>query len=117
LAISGSPLAASDWPRFRGPFGRSSPVVSRECVFVAAGEGDQLITAAYDVRSGRILWQRQTGRKHRHELFRASDPASPTPAVDDSHVYGFFPGLGLIAYDFQGNGRWPHPLGPDSVQS
>ena len=79
-AVSAS---AADWPRFRGPNGRgvaessplpdkigpaehviwktalppghSSPVVSRERVFVTACEGDKLFTIALDRKNGKIV--------------------------------------------------------------
>ena len=39
-----------------------------------------------------------------------NNAASPSPAVDEKGVYVFFPDYGLLAYDFDGNERWKHPL-------
>src|SRR5580704_15072375 len=82
---------AQEWPRFRGPngsgvsdaaglpvefspaknvvwktavpFGRSSPVVSGDRIFVTASEGDKLLTLCFDSKTGRQLWRRQIVRK------------------------------------------------------
>lgn len=133
-------LSAQDWAGFRGPngsgvaaatglptefspsrnvawkaavpFAKSSPVVSGGRVFLTASEGDRLLTLAFDAASGRPLWRREIQRTRRHEIYKANDPASPTPAADGQNVYAFFPDFGLIAYGFDGKERWRHPLGP-----
>lgn len=131
---------AADWPRFRGPngtgvgesaalpaefgpaknlawqasvpFGRSSPVVAGGRVFLTASEGESLITLAYEATSGKQLWRREVKRARAHKLYKANDPASPTPAADEGNVYVFFPDFGLVSYTFAGEERWRHPLGP-----
>lgn len=132
---------AADWPRFRGPngagvdasstsyptefnpqknaawktsvpFGRSSPIVFGDRLFLTAAENGQLITLCYAIDSGKLLWRRDVPNVHKQALFRANDPASPSAAADSSGVYVFFPDLGLIAYSLDGKERWRHPLGP-----
>lgn len=138
--IASFALSAADWPRFRGPngsgvgaavnlpvefgptrnvawkqavpFARSSPVVFGGRVFLTASEGEQLITLAYDATTGRPLWRREIKRARAHKTYKANDPASPTPAVDDKGVYVFFPDVGLASYTHDGKERWRHPLGP-----
>jgi outer membrane protein assembly factor BamB len=134
-------LPAAEWSRFRGPngsgvdasstglptefgpssnvawkadvpFGRSSPVVFGAHLYLTASEGDRLITLCYNVADGKLLWRQAVQKVHKHELFRANDAASPTPAADASGVYVFFADLGLIAYTPDGKERWRHPLGP-----
>src|SRR5258708_39955270 len=101
---------AADWPRFRGPngtgigeaagmpvefgpaknvvwktavpFGRSSPVVAGGRVFLTASEGGALLTLAYDLKTGRELWRRSIQPAKLQPLYKANDPASPTPATD-----------------------------------
>src|SRR5687767_13750105 len=79
-----------DWPQFRGvngsgvysggplpvtlspgqslawsvnlPFGRSSPVVFRQRLFITASEGNRLITLCFNRVDGKLLW--------RHEMTR-----------------------------------------------
>ena len=133
-------LTAADWSGFRGPngsgnsdatglpvefgpaknvawkvdvpSGKSSPVIAQGRVFLTASEGDNLITLAYDASTGRPLWRRELKKTHHQTTYKANDPASPTPAADDSGVYVFFPDFGLAAYTLDGKERWRHPLGP-----
>lgn len=133
--------ADADWPRFRGPngggvsasasqlptefgparnvawkaavpFGRSSPIVAAGRVFLTAAEGDSLVTLAYDAATGRQLWRRELKSARKQTIYKANDPASPTPAADGQHVYVFFPNFGLAAYTYDGRERWRRPLGP-----
>lgn len=94
------------------PFGRSSPIVFRDRVFLTATEGDKLITLAYSASGGRLLWRREAGAARSHKIYKANDGASATPAADDQGVYAFFPDRGLISYTHEGRQRWRHPLGP-----
>jgi outer membrane protein assembly factor BamB len=136
-AVSGR---AEDWLRFRGPngagvsgstglpvdfgpaknlvwktplpFGRSSPIVAGDRVFVTARDGEKLLTLAIDRSSGKVLWRREIVRDRAHQIYRLNDPASPSPASDGVNVYVFFPDLGLVSYGPDGNERWRRPLGP-----
>ena len=93
------------------PYGQSSPVVAGGRVYLTASEGDRLLTICLDAKTGNRLWQREIRRKTR-QIFRANDPASPTPAADESGVVAFFPDFGLVAYARDGKDRWDLPLGP-----
>ena len=103
LLLCASLSFASDWPRFRGPngsgvdsstglpvefgpsknvawktavpFGRSSPIVAGNRVFLTASEGETLLTIAYDATTGRQLWRRELKRRHAHKVFRTNDAA------------------------------------------
>ena len=94
------------------PFARSSPVVTVDRVFLTASEGDKLITLALDRKTGKTLWRRDVARARHMPIYRANDPASPSPVSDGKNVYAFFAELGLIAYDADGKERWRMPLGP-----
>src|SRR6266478_3915531 len=94
------------------PFGQSSPIVVGGRLFLTASDGDRLLTICMDAKTGKELWRREIRRERTHKLFRANDPASPTPAADDSGVFVFFPDFGLISYTPEGKERWRHPLGP-----
>jgi outer membrane protein assembly factor BamB len=132
--------AFAQWPQFRGPngsgidsaagypvafspssnvvwktavpYGQSSPVVSGGHVYVTASEGDRLLTICLDAATGRELWRREIRPTTRHKIFKANDPASPTPAADEDGVVVFFPDFGLAAYTPDGKDRWTVPLGP-----
>lgn len=133
-------LTAAEWDRFRGsngsgvaeatnlpatfsptenvawkaavPFGRSSPIVVNGRVFLTASESGKLVTVAFDAATGRPLWRRELKAPRSQAIYKANDPASPTPAADDRNLYVFFQDFGLISYTFDGKERWRHPLGP-----
>ena len=126
LAICVAGTAADSWPRFRGPngsrissspelpvefgpqknllwkvkvpFGRSSPIVTGDRIFLTASEGDNLITMCLERNTGRIMWRREIVRERAAEIYKANDPASPTPVTDGTNVYAFFADLGLVSY-------------------
>ena len=132
--------ASAQWPQFRGPngsgvdsaagypvafspstnvvwktavpYGQSSPVVSGGHVYVTASEGERLLTICLEAATGRELWRREIRPTTRHKIFKANDPASPTPATDEDGVVVFFPDFGLAAYTPDGKDRWTVPLGP-----
>ncbi len=94
------------------PFGRSSPVVAGDRVYLTASEGDKLVTLALDRKSGKTLWRRDEVRARNTPIYKANDAASPTPVSDGKNVYAFFADLGLISYGPDGKERWRRPLGP-----
>jgi outer membrane protein assembly factor BamB len=94
------------------PLGQSSPIVVGGRVYLTASDATHLWTIALDARNGRELWRREIKREHPQQIFRANDPASPTPAADDSGVYAFFAEFGLISYSPDGKERWRRALGP-----
>ena len=138
LAVAGR--AGEPWGRFRGPngsgvdsavgypvefspsknvvwktavpFAQSSPIVVGSRVYVTASEGDRLLTICMDARTGRELWRRDIHRERAAKSFKANDPASPTPAADESGVVAFFPDFGLVSYTPEGKEYWRHLLGP-----
>ncbi|MBI4906612.1 MAG: hypothetical protein HY820_23490 [Acidobacteria bacterium] len=101
LFVIAAPLAGEEWRRFRGPngsgvstgavpptdfgrgqnmawrtevpFGRSSPVVTKDRVFLTASEGDKLLTVSLDRSSGRILWRRELPRRNRMDMYKHND--------------------------------------------
>lgn len=137
--ISLSSAVAQDWPQFRGingtgvspdrglpsvfgkanldwrlavPFGRSSPIVAGDRIYLTALEGEKLITLAVDRKKGMVLWRREIIRDHAHKLYKGNDSASATPVADGRNVYAFFTDFGLVSYDRDGRERWRLRLGP-----
>jgi outer membrane protein assembly factor BamB len=132
--------AEPDWSRFRGPNGsgissatnvptefgpqknllwrlalppgHSSPILHRDRIYLTAFRGDTLVTIAIDRHSGKLLWEQAAPPVKAKIVDKRNNPASPSPAVDDSGVYVFFPDYGLIAYELSGKQRWAMPLGP-----
>jgi outer membrane protein assembly factor BamB len=131
---------ADDWPRFRGPngsgvsqstgmpaefgptknlvwrtpvpFGRSSPVLAGNRIFITASEGDTLITMCLDRSSGRVIWRKEVVRSRVTPVYKLNDAASPTPVTDGTNVFVFFPDVGLISFGPDGVERWRLALGP-----
>jgi outer membrane protein assembly factor BamB len=130
----------ANWPRFRGPngsgvsesrdvpvefgpannlawrtdvpAGHSSPVVWEDRVFLAAYDKNQCIVVCLDRGSGRRLWEQTIPATRMERKSKPNDPASSTPAVDESGIYVLFSGFGLIAYSHDGQERWRRPLDP-----
>lgn len=140
LLAPGAGVASAQWPQFRGPngsgvdpatgypvtfsptsnvvwkstvpYGQSSPVIAGGRIYLTASEGGKLLTIAYDAASGREIWRRDLQPARTHKIYKANDPASPTPAADGDGVVVFFPDFGLVAYTRDGKDRWTVPLGP-----
>ncbi|HJZ80604.1 MAG TPA: PQQ-binding-like beta-propeller repeat protein [Pyrinomonadaceae bacterium] len=116
------------------PPGHSSPVLTRDRIFITAysklpaatarrfnghaqaspieKENYKLLVIALDRASGRIIWQREVPRTNRGRLQNLNNPASPSPVTDGRDVYVFFQDFGMISYDAAGKERWRLPLGP-----
>jgi len=139
-----TPATAEEWSQFRGPNGsgvsattnlpvefgptknvvwktplppgHSSPVLTRNRVFVTAHtnekENHKLLVISLDRASGKVLWQREVPRTIAGRLQNVNGPASPSPVTDGTNVYVFFQEFGLISYDAAGKERWRMPLGP-----
>lgn len=94
------------------PFARSSPVVTAGRIFLTASEGEKLITISLDRKTGKVLWRRDIVPDRHMTIYRANDPASPSPVSDGKNVFVFFAEVGLISYGPDGVERWRVPLGP-----
>jgi outer membrane protein assembly factor BamB len=98
------------------PGGHSSPVVTRDRIFVTAHTPEKdkykLLVICLDRQTGKILWQREVPRALEGRLQNVNGPASPSPVTDGSNVYVFFQEFGIISFDPNGKERWKLPLGP-----
>ncbi len=113
------------------PPGHSSPVLTRDRIFLTAyqvanpgpdaGKSSaqpidkadyKLLVICLDRASGKQLWQREVQRSIVGRLQNVNGPASPSPVTDGSNVYVFFQEFGMISYDGAGKERWRLPLGP-----
>jgi outer membrane protein assembly factor BamB len=140
LLAPGAGVAYAQWSQFRGPngsgvdpatgypvtfspksnvvwksavpYGQSSPVITGDRIYLTASEGGKLLTIAFDAASGREVWRRDLQPARTHKIYKANDPASPTPAAVAEGVVVFFPDFGLAAYTRDGKDRWTVPLGP-----
>lgn len=133
-------VAADDWTRFRGangsgvsasrglpaefgpdsneiwetdvPFGRSSPVVARNRIYLTATENGAFLTLAIDAKSGKTLWKKSVEPARTEEHHLDTDSATTTPVTDGKNVYAFFQEFGIVSYDANGNRRWTYGMGP-----
>src|SRR5262245_713109 len=135
---------AEDWSQFRGPNGtgvsattglptefgpnknvvwktelppgHSSPVLTRDRIFVTAHSKDKqnhkLFVICLDRQTGKLLWQREVPRSSEGRLHNVNVSASPSPVTDGTNVYVLFQEFGLISFDGAGKQRWKLPLGP-----
>ena len=94
------------------PPGHSSPVLTRDRIFVTAHDKDKLFVISLDRQTGKILWQKEAPRGQTGRLQNVNGPASPSPVTDGTNVYVFFQDFGMISYDAAGKERWKLPLGP-----
>jgi len=133
---------AADWDRFRGPNGsgvadatslpeafgpnrnliwktslppgHSSPILSRDRVYLTSVDKEKLYLIAMDQQTGKILWRGESPRDRAERLHKLNSPASATPAADGSQVYVFFGDYGLVCFRRDGREMWKVPLGPFS---
>jgi outer membrane protein assembly factor BamB len=138
--LSPRSAAAGDWSRFRGPngtgvsdarglpvefgpeknqlwetevpFGRSSPVIAGDRIFVTATDEGKFVTLALDRATGKVLWRQSVDPVRHEEHHDSTDSATTTPVTDGRNVYAFFQEFGIVSYDGSGKKRWTHPMGP-----
>lgn len=128
---------AGEWNRFRGPNGSgvaagcrppvqigkdreawrvsvppglSSPVLSKDRVFLTAVEDGDLMTLAFDKKTGKELWRRAAPVKASEKVHRAASQASSTALVDDRCVIVYFGSYGLQCFDHEGRQLWKKPI-------
>ncbi len=140
VCLFAQPTRAQNWPQFRGPngagvteakdlpvefgpaknvvwkttlpAGHSSPVLTKEHVFVTAYDASKLYVIALNRADGKILWQREVPKPRKQALHKSNSPASPSVVTDGRNVYAFFTDFGLIAFSVAGEEKWRMPLGP-----
>ncbi len=98
------------------PPGHSSPVLTRDRIFVTAHSKEKdtykLFVICLDRQSGKLLWQREVPRSVTGRLQNVNGPASASPVTDGTNVYVFFQEVGLISFDGKGQERWKLSIGP-----
>ena len=141
VACAGSAAVAEDWPQFRGPRstgvsqslralpvnvapdseviwktkvppGHSSPIISKDRIFLTAAEGEILKTIAIDRASGAILWEAPAAHEELEKIHNTGSYAQSSPVTDGEVVVSFFGSSGLLAYDRSGKLLWSHRMGP-----
>lgn len=96
--------------------GVSSPIIVGHLAIVTASSGfkqDRLHVLAFDVETGRKVWERQfwaTGRTLCHPTMAV---AAPTPASDGQRIVAFYSSNDLVCLDLAGNLLWLRGLSYD----
>ncbi|HOU30313.1 MAG TPA: PQQ-binding-like beta-propeller repeat protein [Bacteroidales bacterium] len=97
-------------------FGKSSPVIWGDKLFLTGAEGSVFEVYCYDKNTGDLLWT-GTGSdfpgasKDVPETDEESGMAIQTPAVNKDAVCAIFANGNLVAYDHNGNLLWAKNLG------
>jgi outer membrane protein assembly factor BamB len=93
--------------------GLSSPIVVGDRVFVTANGGPKqtrLQVLAFDVKSGKQLWQRSVWATGPTDSHPKTSMAAPTPVSDGERVVALFATGDLAALDRDGNVLWLRSL-------
>lgn len=101
------------WRRPLAGSGNSSPILWGQRLFVTtsenAGKTRSLICLAAD--TGELVWTQAVAESHvESKTHRKNGFASATPVTDGERVIGVFGSAGLVAFDFEGQELWRHPL-------
>jgi outer membrane protein assembly factor BamB len=106
-AVEGEPVPGASAPEHR-----MDGEVFKHPDAVGADRKHTLKVLAFDLESGRQLWERVayegTVYDDRH---RRSSYAAPTPVTDGARVYAYFGPQGVYAYDFDGALAWKGSVG------
>jgi outer membrane protein assembly factor BamB len=135
LALATRPVAAENWPSWRGPeqngishekalpvewgpgkniawelplpgMGGSTPAIWGERIFLTCAEGQDLVLLSIST-AGKVQWKRKVGTSGRATIRRdEANEASASPCTDGKHVYAFVGTGDLACFDFEGNEVW-----------
>ena len=135
------PLAAADWPQFRGPDstgtaadatipakpkidwsaplpgrGLASPIVIGKKVFVTCSSGpkqERLHVICLDFDDGKKIWERELKATGRTMSHPKTSIAACTPCSDGKRVFALWSSNDLAAFDLDGNLLWLRGLTVD----
>ncbi|WP_206290984.1 PQQ-like beta-propeller repeat protein [Humisphaera borealis] len=139
VGLSADP--ASSWPQFRGPTGtgqaadkavptkwdagsvvwktplkgkgHSSPVVAGDKIFLTSAleDGRQRVVLAFDLASGKQLWEQVAWTGNPEKSHKMNGWATPTVYADGQHVWAWFGPAGVYCYTEGGKPVWSQQLG------
>jgi outer membrane protein assembly factor BamB len=140
VILIAAPVAAENWPQWRGPMlngvsseknlpvkwsaaeniswklavperSGSTPIVWGEHLFLNVGEGSELSLWAVDRGRGAVRWKRPLGGGNRRMM--KQQMSSPSPVTDGRTVW-VMTGTGLLkAFDFDGKELWGRNIQQD----
>jgi outer membrane protein assembly factor BamB len=108
-----SPSENIAWQAKIEGYGQSSPVTWGARIYTTSVSGPKKETchvAAFDLGTGKRLWQRDLAAASQAENSNYVSKAAPSPVVDASGVFCFFEGGNLTAISHDGQVRWDRNL-------
>lgn len=113
LPVTWSPTEHVAWSADITGYGQSSPVTWQQHVYVTSVSGpnkEQSHITAFDLSSGKKLWQHDLASATQAESSNYISKAAPSPAVDAAGVYAFYEGGNLLSLTHDGQLRWERDL-------
>jgi len=94
------------------PEGYSSPILIGNNLIITGviREENKYMVWDIDPVTGTVKWQREIPVGALERVHPISSPAAATPASDGAFIYCFFPPLGLVCYDLEGEKIWEAPV-------
>jgi outer membrane protein assembly factor BamB len=96
--------------------GLSNPVIAGGRVYVSACSGyleKKLHVLCFDVKDGRLLWERKFAATSPTLCHPKTNMAAPTPVTDGRFVYALFATNDIVCLDKDGNLEWVRSLVAD----
>jgi outer membrane protein assembly factor BamB len=142
-ALSLTPVAAENWPQWRGPalngtsaeknlplrwsatenvswrlalpsWSGSTPIIWGERIFLHVAEGDDLFLWCVERKQGTVVWKKQLGSGN--VKMRKHNMSSPSPVTDGRGVY-VMTGTGILkGFTFDGRELWSRDIQKDYGQ-
>ncbi len=96
--------------------GNSTPIISGDRVFITLAEdkGKLRSTLCFERGSGKLLWKKSITYNEKEKTHPGNPYCSASPVTDGEIVVVSYGPAGMVAYDFEGNEKWKHNLGPIS---
>lgn len=111
LPIEVSPESLVIW-KTKVPPGHSSPVLSKDRIYLTTATDDKLTTVALDRATGTVLWEAPAPYDQLEKIHKTGSRAQSSPVTDGNVVVSFFGSSGLAAFDSSGKLLWSHRMGP-----
>lgn len=94
------------------PNGHSSPCIVQDNLIITGVVVDEkkYLVQNLDINSGVLKWQKEIIVDTLETLHPVNSHAVATPVSDGEFIYCYFPSMGLICYNMDGNEIWQSPI-------
>lgn len=98
--------------KIKTPEGYSSPIIIDNNLIITGVVKEEKKYLIWNINTldGSTRWKREIIVDTLEQVHPVSSPAAATPASDGEYIYCFFPTLGLISFDLEGNKIWETPV-------